>query len=90
MKVQKPFREPARILLHLDAGYTLIELTRLGWRWEIPTRIIPYALRPLCSKLLIVAPRFTVEASDSADDIRWMIASLQILELPDQDDFTKF
>lgn len=80
MKVQAPFNEPARLLFHLDAGYSRIELIRLKNHWEIPTNSIPVPLRHIGAQFLVIAPRFSVEDTDSVEEIRQMIATLRILE----------
>ena len=89
MKVQTPFNEPARLIFHLDAGYSRIELIRLKWHWEIPTSSIPIPLRHIGAKFLVIAPRFSVEDTDSADEIRQMIATLRISELATNDQFAE-
>lgn len=88
MKVQTPFNEPARLIFHLDAGYSRIELIRLRCQWEIPTNAIPIPLRHIGAQFLVIAPRFSVEDTDSADEIRQKIATLQISELATNDQLT--
>jgi hypothetical protein len=98
MKKRSPVREPARVLMHLNGGYTCISLIRTegvgmangGATWDIPTEAIPPQLRSIGSQFLIVVPRFAIEDHDSPDDIRRMTAEIEIHELTGQDKFTEF
>ena len=86
----RPVREPARVLMHLNGGYTKISLERTeglgmangGIEWDIPTRLIPPHLRPIGSRFLIVTNVVSaVEPSDTADELRAVCDSYTIEEL---------
>ena len=55
-------REPARVLMHLNEGYTKVSLERTegvgladgGITWDIPTAAIPAHLRAIGSRFVIV------------------------------------
>ncbi len=71
-------REPARILFHLDHGYTKISLERTegkglaygGAEWDIPTASIPPYLRKIGARFIIITDTITPEENDSVEDIR--------------------
>ena len=72
-----PIRFPVRILFHLNEGYTRVLMERLIdgqpvslYDIDIPTEIIPLRLRHLGSRFVLVWPPFSVESTDSADEIR--------------------
>jgi hypothetical protein len=96
MRIRSPFREPVRVLMHLNGGYTRVSLIRTeglgmadgGITWDIPTEAIPPHLRRLGSQLLAIVPRFTPEDHDLPDDIRRMVKQVEIQELSGADSFT--
>lgn len=83
MRTRSPFREPAQVVMHLDSGYTRVRLRSGGFEWEIPTEKIPPDLRRIGSRVLITMPRFSVDVTDSAEDIRRAIDRLEVHPLPD-------
>jgi len=91
VKISVPFKEPAQLLMHLNSGFTKVILLGTkgqgladgGVTWEIPTEVIPAHLRPVGSRFIVVAPRFTPEVSDSAETIREMCRQIQIEEMSD-------
>ena len=97
MRVRSPFREPVRVLMHLNGGYTRVSVVRTeglgmadgGVTWDIPTGAIPPHLRAIGAQFLASMPRFMPEDHDSPDDIRRMIRRLEIHELTGHDRFTE-
>jgi hypothetical protein len=97
MRVRSPLREPVRVLMHLNGGYTRVSVVRTeglgmadgGILWDIPTEAIPAHLRAVGAQFLAVVPRFTPEDQDSPDDIRRMLAQVAIQELTGKDRFTE-
>jgi hypothetical protein len=78
---QSPFRHTAEVEMHLPGGFTRLILSDLahgGHRLDIPTDAIPLLLRPIGSRLVVVAPRFQVEPSDTQKSIREMCRLIQI------------
>lgn len=75
--------------MHLDSGFTKVSVVRTegqgladgGITWDIPTSAIPVHLRSIGSRFVVVAQRFTPEASDSAEHIREMRQQIQIEEI---------
>lgn len=78
--------------MHLNSGITKVSLLRTegqglaggGVTWDIPTEAIPVHLRSIGSRMIVVVPRFTPEASDSPAHIREMCRQIQIEEIPDE------
>lgn len=97
MKTSSPFREPVRVLMHLNGGYTRVSVVRSEGQglangagvWDIPTAAIPSHLRPIGSQFLAVVQRFAPEDHDSPEDIRRMIEQLEIHELTEHDRITE-
>ena len=89
MKLHAPFREPAKVLMHLNSGYTRVSLTRYGGLGlmnggvdlDIPTRAIPPFLRALGSQFLVIKPRFTPEEGDATDELRRLAKQVEVAEL---------
>ncbi|HKI37948.1 MAG TPA: hypothetical protein VKA46_39200 [Gemmataceae bacterium] len=87
--ILRPWREPARVLMHLNGGYTKVSLERFegvglangGIEWDIPTRSIPPHLRGIGSRFLVVTSTISPEANDSPDELRAAIAAVTIEEL---------
>jgi hypothetical protein len=83
--------------MHLNGGYTSVSVVGTeglgiadgGAIWDIPTEAVPLHHRPICSQFLVVTPRFTPEDHDSPDDIRRMIAEIEIHGLTGHDRFTE-
>jgi hypothetical protein len=79
--------------MHLNGGFTRVSVIRTeglgladgGATWDLRTNAIPSHLRTLGSEFLAVVPRFAPQADDSADDIRRMLAQVEIHELSAQD-----
>jgi len=97
MRIRSPFREPVRVLMHLNGGYTRVSVVRTegsgmadgGMTWDIPTAVIPPHLRALGAQFLAVVPRFTPEDQDSPDDIRRMVGQVEIHEQTGDDRYTE-
>src|SRR5262249_4108568 len=89
MKLQASFREPAKVLMHLNGGYTPVGLIRYeglgladgGVDGDIPTRAIPPHLRALGSQILVILPRFTPEEGDAMDELRRLAKQIEVTEL---------
>ena len=86
MRFEPPFRQPAVMLFHLDGGFTRVQLLHVAGCWEIPTACIPPALRPIGSRLLVVMPRFSVEAHDTPETIRLWLESCEVGPLAPEDE----
>src|SRR5262249_47304730 len=97
MRIRSPFREPVRVVIHLNGGYTRVSVLRTeglemadgGVTWDIPTKAIPPHLRAIGAQFLAVVPRFIPEDHDSPDDIRRMIEQVEVHELTGQDSLTE-
>jgi len=82
--ITKPFREPARILFHLN-GITRIVLERYegmgiadGGLWEIPTDLIPLDLRPIGSRFMLVGQFIQAETRDTGEELREALRTLRV------------
>ena len=80
MKLRESIRYPVRVLFHLNEGYTRVLMDSLLdgvpaslYDLDVPTKIIPPHLRRLGSRFILVWPLFSVDATDSADEIRTLI-----------------
>jgi hypothetical protein len=84
MLLREPFRLAARVEMHLPGGWTRIiffAITHGDIRNDIPTEAIPLHLRPIRSEFLVIMPRFSVEPTDSIEEIRNMCRQVQVEEL---------
>jgi hypothetical protein len=82
MIIQPPFRQVAKVEMHLPGGFTRVVLRNFGGHWwDIPTNKIPTHLRTIGSELLITMPRFTPEQSDIPEAVRDMLEQVDIEEL---------
>lgn len=85
------FREPARVVMHLNGGFTKVALERTigsgmangGIHWDIPTDRIPLHLRAIGIRFLVVTQSIRPEPHDSAVAIRSAVNDLTIEELTD-------
>jgi len=89
----RSIQEPVRVLLHVNGGYTKVLFERTeglgiadgGIIWEIPTHVIPFHLRPLGSRFLLMSETLTAELKDTGEElrdaVRQMLASVRIVEL---------
>jgi hypothetical protein len=69
--IRRPLREPVRLILHLNEGYTRVLLERSeGVFWDIPTEVIPPHLRALGSRFIVVTDALWPEPSDTAREVR--------------------
>ena len=83
------FREPARVVMHLNEGLTKVVLERTlgvgmangGAYWDIPTDRIPLHLRTIGSRFLVISQAIRPEPHDSIDAIRAAIDDLVVEEL---------
>lgn len=74
MNPEPEWREPARVLMHLNGGFTKVILERTigighangGTEWDIPTHRIPLHLRAIGSRFVIVMPAGPQESGDAA------------------------
>ena len=84
-----PIREPARILFHLNEGFTRILFERTeglgiangGAEWDIPTSLIPPNLRRIGSRFMIDSASIWPEPGDTAEELRAAIYEIRIEEL---------
>ena len=82
MKKTRPFRAIVRVEFHLGEGYTRVVFERGAGAWrDIPTDAIPFHLRRLGSRFLLVFDGLSPEETDSIDEIRAAITT-RIEELP--------
>ena len=83
----KTLREPVRVLMHLNGGFTKVILERtigvgladFGIEWEIPTASIPLHLRAIGARFLLITP--AGRRSDSDDELRAARYDIVIEEL---------
>lgn len=76
--MRHPLREPVRLIMHLNEGYTQVLLERTeglgmangGIVWDIPTEAIPIHLRGLGSRFVVVTEAIRPEARDTASELR--------------------
>lgn len=69
--------EPVRVLMHLNGGYTKVLLERIegqglvdgGIEWEIPTHKIPFHLRKIGSRFLLIH-RASFSTEDDVENLR--------------------
>ena len=87
MKYNRMMRETARVMMHLNGGFTRIVIERFqglgladGGELDIPTEQIPYHLRPIGSRFIVNFPRFSAERQDSIEDIRAAMAEPYLIE----------
>ncbi|MCL1472707.1 hypothetical protein [Argonema antarcticum] len=81
------FREPVRVLMHLNGGNTKVILERIegqgladgGVDWDIPTQKIPFHLRKIGSRFLLI--KKSVSAEDTIENIREMCLQIEIEEI---------
>ena len=89
MKTGARFREPVRVVMHLDAGVTRVALERTGGSgmaggevcWDLPTELIPQHLRAIGSRFLVVKQALHPEPHDPPEAIRAAARDLAIEEL---------
>jgi hypothetical protein len=83
-------REPVRLMMHLNEGYTRVLLERsegvglanFGIFWDTPTQVIPPRLRALSSRFIVVTEAVWPEPCDTARELLDAI-SYQVEELED-------
>jgi hypothetical protein len=85
MKAGTMFREPARVVLHLNDGFTKVDLERIQGTWDIPTERIPWGLRAIGSRCLVTYQAWWPEVSDSPEQMRAAMHDVTIAELTDVD-----
>jgi hypothetical protein len=86
--ILNPLREPVRVLMHLNGGYTKVFLERTegigmangGVEWDIPTRLIPPHLRPIGSRFIVRTNGVWPEATDTAEELRAAVAGITVEE----------
>ena len=95
MKPSTLLREPARLVMHLNEGFTKVALERTsgsgladgGVCWDIPTDRIPFHLRAMGSRFLVVCQTYQPEPHDSAEAIRaGLYDDISIEESPKAED----
>ncbi|HTU20993.1 MAG TPA: hypothetical protein VMG10_23275 [Gemmataceae bacterium] len=77
-----PLREPVRLIMHLNEGYTRVLLERTeglglangGVIWDIPTQVIPPHLRCLGSRFIVANKALQPEPGDTAELLREAIS----------------
>jgi hypothetical protein len=90
MKSGTSWREPARVVMHLNGGFTKVILERTlgvglangGIDVDIPTDCIPFHLRAIGSRFLVTTQSMQPDPLDSADIIRAAMYDYSIEELP--------
>ncbi|MDG3004255.1 hypothetical protein [Paludisphaera mucosa] len=82
-----PFREPARLLFHLNT-HSRIVLERFegngmadGGEWDVPTELIPVRLRALGSRFVVVGQFVGPEDGDTVDELREALKTLHIEDI---------
>lgn len=86
-------REPVRVLMHLNGGYTKVTLERFegnglangGIDWDIPTQKIPFHLRNIGSRFLVIG-KLLYSPHDTIEKIREMYFQIEIEELQETND----
>ncbi|HEY9848804.1 MAG TPA: hypothetical protein V6D28_05070 [Leptolyngbyaceae cyanobacterium] len=86
-------RESARVLMHLNGGYTKVTLERFegnglangGITWDIPTQKIPFHLRNIGSRFLVIG-KLLYSPQDTIEKIREMYFQIEIEELQETND----
>ncbi len=81
-------REPVCVLMHLNGGYTKVMLERFegnglaggGITWDIPTQKIPFHLRNIGSRFLVIG-KLLYSPEDTIEEIREMDFKIKIEEL---------
>lgn len=81
-------REPVRVTMHLNEGYTKVVLERTvglgmadgGIEWDIPTEIIPPHLRPIGSRFILVSADREPQEDDYANRVQRNL-SLEVEEI---------
>lgn len=81
-------REPVRILMHLNGGYTKVTLERFegnglangGIDWDIPTQKIPFHLKNIGSRFLVVR-KLLYSPEDTIEKIREMYFQIEMEEI---------
>lgn len=82
-------REPAKLLMHLNGGYSKVILERTvglgladgGIEWEIPTDVLPSHLRAIGSRFVVVRESIVPEDDDSVDEIRRVASRITVEEI---------
>jgi hypothetical protein len=82
-------REPVRVTMHLNEGYTKVVLERTvglgmadgGIEWDIPTEIIPPYLRPIGSRFILVSADREPQENDPEHLIQRRISELRVEEI---------
>ncbi len=84
MKDGRPFRQPARVAMHLNGGFTKVVLEGVtgesGIARDIPTRTVPLHLRAIGTRILLVGHFQIPETDDSAEDIRCALQHPEVLD----------
>ncbi|MBD2183902.1 hypothetical protein H6S82_21515 [Planktothrix sp. FACHB-1355] len=81
-------REPVRVLMHLNGGYTKVTFERVegqgladgGVDWDIPTQKIPFHLRNIGSRFFVIQKAVSLE-KDTIEDIREILLQIKIEEM---------
>lgn len=95
MKFGRPLREPVRVIMHINGGFTRVSSIRtesqdggVNHHIDIPTQKIPQHLRRVGSRFLVVLPGIIPEEQDSASDMRAALGQLAVHELTGSETFT--
>lgn len=84
VKVGQRLREPAYILMHLNARMTVVGFERSGGTCDIPTDDIPAHLRQIGSRFVVVTSGLVTEPDDSLEQIREALR-IHVQELTEHD-----
>jgi hypothetical protein len=89
MKIGNKFREPVRVVMHLNSGLTKVAVERAvssGMAkseiyWDIPTDLIPLHLRAVGKRFVVVTSSGLPEPGDPADALRAAMQHITIEEI---------
>jgi hypothetical protein len=94
MRVGPERREPARLTMHLPAGYCRVLLERTvasgqadgGVTWDLPIDVVPRHLRTLGSQFVVGWREITPEAGDPPQVLRSALRDALWIEEPSPGD----
>jgi len=81
-------REPVRVLMHLNGGYTKVIVERTegigladgGIEWEIPTAKIPQHLRRIGSRFIVASEAIWPGEKDTIESLKEACSRIEIEE----------
>ena len=83
-------RTQVRVVMHLSAGYTRVMVEETegvgladgGVEWDIPTDIIPFNLRSIGTRFLLIRSALTSVEGLNAEHVRRALSEMYVEELP--------